>query len=97
MTITINDTAYRFSFRGFAPQYTYENITGEPFSDGSTRNTHILIYATLLSCNTETFTMSLADFFEWLYDHPTEEQAMMQAMIDESARRESLIEPKKKE
>lgn len=97
MTITINETVYNFSFRGFGPQYAYENIAGEPFTDGSTRNTHTLMYATLLACNAETFKMSLTGFFDWLYEHPAEEKTMMQEMIDESARRASLVIPKKKE
>ena len=48
-------------------------------------------------CNAETFKMSLTDFFDWLYEHPAEEKAMMQEMIDESARRAALAIPKKKE
>lgn len=97
MTIRISDTEYRFSFRGFGPQYTYELITGEPFTYGSTRNAHMLMYSTLMSCNADTFTMSIGDFTEWLYEHPVEEREMMQEIIDESARRVSLVEPKKKE
>lgn len=97
MTIRIAETDYRFSFRGFGPQYTYEIITGEPFQYGSTRNAHILMYATLTSCNVEAFKMSISNFTDWLYEHPTEEQAMMQEIIDESTRRASLVEPKKKE
>ena len=97
MTVRITETDYRFSFRGFGPQYTYEIITGEPFQYGSTRNAHILMYATLTSCNVETFKMSISDFTAWLYEHPTEEKEMMQEIIDESTRRASLVEPKKKE
>ena len=97
MKININDTEYLFSFRGFGPQYTYETITGEPFQYGSTRNAHILIFSTLMSCNLDTFKMSIEEFTEWLYDHPTEEQEMMQEILDESARRAALSRPKKKE
>ena len=97
MKLTINKAKYSFSFRGFGPQYTYEVITGEPFQYGSTRNAHILMFATLLSCNPDTFSMKIEAFTEWLYEHPTEERDMMQEIVAESQRRAALYEPKKKD
>lgn len=97
MKLTINEAEYSFSFRGFGPQYTYEVITGEPFQYGSTRNAHILMLATLFSCNPDTFSMSIDEFTAWLYEHPVEERDMMQEIVAESQRRAALYEPKKKE
>lgn len=97
MKLTINEAEYSFSFRGFGPQYTYEVITGEPFQYGSTRNAHILMFATLLSCNPDTFSMKIDEFAEWLYEHPAEERDMMEEIVAESQRRAALYEPKKKE
>lgn len=97
MKITINGVDYSFSFRGFGPQYTYEVITGEPFRYDALRSLHLLLYATLMSCNRDTFTLSFDAFAEWLYDHPVEESAMTQAINDEVVRREGLRENKKKE
>ena len=97
MKLTINEAEYSFSFRGFGPQYTYEVITGEPFQYGSTRNAHILMLATLFSCNPGTFSMTIDAFTEWLYEHPAEERDMMEEIVAESQRRAALYEPKKKE
>lgn len=90
MTVKINDREYRFDYRGFGPLYTYEMITGEVFRAGSMRSLHVLLYATLLNGNREEFAMGLEEFFEWLYDHPEEEQAMAQAVGDEFSRRNEL-------
>lgn len=96
MKIRINTVELDFLFRGFAPQYTYEVITGEPFTGGSTRNTHILMYATLMACNKDKALCSLTEFFDWLYEHPDEEDAMVREMLAEQERRSALRQPKKK-
>lgn len=97
MRITIDGVDYSFSFRGFGPQYTYELLAGEPFKYDALRSLHLLLYATLISCNRDTFALSFEAFTEWLYEHPAEEQAMTQAINDEAERRESLRVGKKKE
>lgn len=95
MKITINERDYSFSFRGFGPQYSYETITGEAYRHGPLRNLHMLLYATLVSCNVDTFAMSIADFTTWLYEHPVDEAAMVQAINEECDRRMSLSAKKK--
>lgn len=97
MKININGIEYSFSFRGFGPQYTYEVLTGEPFRYDALRSLHLLLYATLMSCNRPHFTLSFEHFAAWLYDNPADEEAMTQAINDEVARRESLRADKKKE
>lgn len=96
MEITINGVSYKFSFRGFGPQYTYELIMGEPYDASSKRSFHMLQYATLIACNAESFKMTFADFSEWLYDHPAEERAMADAIAEESVRRMNLAANDKK-
>lgn len=96
MEITINGVSYRFSFRGFGPQYTYEILAGEPFRYDALRSFHLLTFATLMSCNKESFRLSFDEYSEWLYEHPAEEMAMSQAINDECLRRESLREVDKK-
>lgn len=95
MKVTINDREYVFSFRGFGPQYTYEIIAGEPYQHGALRSMHVLLYATLLSCNRSDFKLKIDDFTEWLYDHPVDERAMVEAIREESERRAAALDKKK--
>ena len=97
MKITLNGVDYSFSFQGFGPQYTYELLAGEPFKYDTLRSLHLLLYATLMSCNRDTFALTFDIFAEWLYDHPADEVAMTQAINDEVVRREGLRADKKKE
>lgn len=95
MKVEINGHEYSFELNGFAPMYAYEVIMGEPFIGTSTRNIHVMSYSTLLSSNPHAPKLSLAEFTEWLYAHPVEEQAMAQAILDEFTRRAALMGKKK--
>lgn len=95
MEITINNKSFSFAYRGFGPQYTYEQIAGEVFSGVTTRSVHLLMYSTLMFCNRDSFTMSFTDFAEWLYENPTEEQAMAEAITAETLRRSQGVDKKK--
>lgn len=90
MKVEINGAEYDFALRGFAPMYVYEVIMGEPFEGTCTRNIHVMIFATLLSSNPGKLKLTLAEFTEWLYDHPAEELAMAQEVSDEFNRRAEL-------
>lgn len=95
MVVDVNGKEYHFELNGFAPLYAYEVIMGEPFVGSSTRNVHVMIYATLLASNAGKLNLSMDEFSAWLYDHPNEEQAMAQVVFDEFARRASLVGKKK--
>lgn len=97
MKVTVNGVEYSFALNSFAPTYTYEVIMGEPFSGATTRNIHVMMFATLLASNPDEWKMTLAQFTEWLYDHPAEEQTMASAISDEFIRRAELSLKKKKE
>ena len=97
MKLTINDKDFEFRCAGFGAQYIYETLTGEVFSGASTRNIHLLMYSTLMASNGEAFSMGIAEFTEWLYEHPLEEEQMANAIFAEATRRHALREPKKKE
>lgn len=95
MKVTVNGVEYSFLLNSFAPMYTYEVIMGEPFAATTTRNIHIMMFATLLAGNPDEWKMTMAQFTEWLYDHPAEEQAMASAISDEFIRRAELSFKKK--
>lgn len=95
MKVEINGKEYHFELNGFAPLYNYETLMGEPFVGNTTRNVHVMIYATLFSSNAGKLPFTLTEFTAWLYDHPNEEQAMAQEVFDEFARRAALVGKKK--
>ena len=95
MKVEILGKEYNYEFSGFAPLYAYEVIMGAPFEGGSTRNMHVLMYATLLASNPAITKPSTDEFIAWLYEHPTEEMVLADVINKELIRRAELVSKKK--